>query len=159
MMGEDVARLLLDPRRFPGDTTHEDNDGVMFRQNIRMFNNSVAFSSVVSKKHFASRGGGRPVNVLQGTIYSFIGPMEPVADREPAFLQLWLNGADGSACRLRDILNAIHPNSATSSHNHDRMTQIRRIMDVVFRVLHNNTLAQTFPRYPRTAAPMIACGS
>ena len=87
-----MARLLLDPRGVDGAPRAPENDNRFFRRHIRL-NNAFAFSSIQAKRHpAASSPNAPPVHVLQGSIYSVVGTMAATSDREPAFLQLWLDG-------------------------------------------------------------------
>lgn len=115
-LSQDMSRLLLDPRGVPEAPREPENDNRFFRQHIRLFNNAFAFSSIQAKRHPASTSpNAPPVHVLAGSIYSFVGgPMEPSGSREPAFLQLWLDGR-GNEIRQQDILRAIHRASAPAN--------------------------------------------
>jgi hypothetical protein len=139
-----MSRLLLDPREVPGAPREPENDNRFFRQHIRLFNNAFAFSSIQAKRHPASTSpNAPPVHVLTGSIYSFVGPMEPSASREPAFLQLWLDGR-GNEIRQQDILRAIHRVSAPASDG--LQAQVLRIVTRLYDELSENQLAATFQR-------------
>ena len=144
-----MARLLLDPRGVDGAPRAPENDNRFFRRHIRLFNNAFAFSSIQAKRHpAASSPNAPPAHVLQGSIYSFVGTMAATSDREPAFLQLWLDGR-GNEIRQQDIpafqgLRALHRTSTPPSDG--LQAQVLRIVHQLYRELGDNQLAATFRR-------------
>lgn len=144
MLSDTMSRLLLDPRGIDGAPRAPENDNRFFRRHIRLFNNAFAFSSIQAKRHpAASSPNAPPVHVLQGSIYSFVGTMAANSGREPAFLQLWLDGR-GNEIRQQDILRVLHRTSTPPSDG--LQAQVLCIVHQLYGELGENQLAATFRR-------------
>ncbi len=82
-----LPKLASPPDILKGMLTQPGRENTMFRNNIRAYNSSLAFTSLgVNEKHV--QGHGPPIFKIQGTVYHRIGQLLPEVGDEPKFSQM-----------------------------------------------------------------------
>ncbi len=72
--------------------TNKDSNGVKFRDQIRMYNSVLAFTSFGAKvDELVTRGPGPYSFCIQGELYHKIGSLCPAEGQRPQFAQLYIH--------------------------------------------------------------------
>ena len=85
------GRVKLPPVRQPPPVLEKLQDESSFRNNIRVYNSILAFTSIGAKiDHTVTSGSGPPTFRIQGQNYHRIGSLIPTSGNPPKFLQLYI---------------------------------------------------------------------
>jgi hypothetical protein len=89
------GKVKLKPLRSPPEVLQrlflESNDeSKIFRKNVRMINNNLAFASIAVNEKIVP-GTGPPNFRIQGTFYHRIGSLLPAEDKSPGFLSIYIH--------------------------------------------------------------------
>jgi len=87
-----LPSLLVTPQELKGLLTSKDASAVKFRDQIRMYNSMLAFTSLGAKvDELVTRGPGPYSFHIQGELYHKIGSLCPAKGQRPQFAQLYIH--------------------------------------------------------------------
>jgi hypothetical protein len=87
-----LPNLLTTPQELEVFLTSKERSAVKFRDQIRMYNSVLAFTSLGAKVDESVTGSPRPYSFrIQGELYHRIGSLCPLEGQRPQFAQLYIH--------------------------------------------------------------------
>ena len=80
-------------------------EGKKFRNNIRMYNQALAFASIGADLDESITGKGVYNFKIQGSVYHRIGPLLPLNGQKPKFAQIYFHDTDHELENRMNIFN------------------------------------------------------
>ncbi|CAN6931205.1 unnamed protein product [Brassica oleracea] len=131
------GRVKLPPLKDPPDYLQSlPANSTPFRNNIRVYNSMLAFTSVgASIDHSITSGNGPPAYRIHGQLFHRIGSLIPMPGKPPQFLQMWIVDTDNEVTNRMKTMTRRKPSEALEE---DIITGLTNMLD------ENNYLSKFF---------------